>query len=151
MYFFSNVTIKSSEGPRWYHSTIFISIWPLSCLMNCLLWLWKPYCICLEQNSIGKRPKDFEASGFPSCILNNTHFFWNQSQKSYKFHDVRKSGGVQQTRLYIYKKYFFIMRVSYTKLQSYSLCYRQTKWFMQKIPSATGIICARCKNYSICM
>ena len=22
-----------------------------------------------------KGPKDFEASGFPSCILNNTHFF----------------------------------------------------------------------------
>ena len=39
-------------------------------------------------DSIGKHPKDFEASGFPSCILNNTHFFWNQSQKSKKFHDV---------------------------------------------------------------
>ena len=43
-------------------------------------WLWRPYCICLEQISIGKRPKYFEASGFPCCILNNTHFFWNRSR-----------------------------------------------------------------------
>ena len=50
----------------------------------------------LEQNSIGKHPKDFEASGFTSCILNNTHFFSNQSQKSKTFHDVRKSRNVQQ-------------------------------------------------------
>ena len=52
--------------------------------------------MCLEQNSIGKNPKDFEASGFPSCILNNIHFFWNKSQKSKKLHDVRKSRDVHQ-------------------------------------------------------
>ena len=63
--------------------------------------------MCLKQNSIGKHPKDFKASGFPSCILNNTHFFWNQSQKSKKFHDVRKSGDVQQTKWYIQKVLFY--------------------------------------------
>ena len=63
--------------------------------------------MCLEQNSIGKRPIDFEASGFPSCVLNNTHFFWNQSQKSKKFHDVRKSGDVQQTKWYMQKVLFY--------------------------------------------
>ena len=31
--------------------------------------------VFLEQNSIGKRSKGFKASGFPCCILNNTHFF----------------------------------------------------------------------------
>ena len=44
-------------------------------------WLWKPHCICLEQISIGKRPKYFNASGFPCYILNNTHFFRNPSRK----------------------------------------------------------------------
>ena len=39
-----------------------------------------------------KGPKDFEASGFPSCILNNTHFFWNKSQKSKNFTMSRKVG-----------------------------------------------------------
>ena len=43
-----------------------------------------------------KGPQDFEASGFPSCILNNTHFFWNQSRKSKKFHDLRKSRDVEK-------------------------------------------------------
>ena len=43
-------------------------------------WIWRPHCICLEQISIGKRPKYFKASGFPCCILNNTHFFWNRSR-----------------------------------------------------------------------
>ena len=33
-----------------------------------------PNIYCLEQNSIGKRPKDFKASDFPCCILNNTQF-----------------------------------------------------------------------------
>ena len=27
----------------------------------------------------------------------------------------------------------------------------ETKWYMQKIPSVTGIICAKCKNYNICL
>ena len=47
-------------------------------------WLGRPHCICFEQISVGKRPKYFEASGFPCCILNNTHFFWNRSRKSKK-------------------------------------------------------------------
>ena len=149
MYFFFNLTIKSPERPRWCHSVVF-SCSPRSCITNCLLWLWKPHCICLKQNSIGKRPKDFEASGFPSCILNNTHFFWNQSQKSKKFHDVRKSGTFSKQNG-ICKRYLFIMRILCTKVQSYSLCYRQTKWYMQNIPSVTGITCAKCKNYNICM
>ena len=49
----------------------------------------------------------------------------------------------------LYKRYFFIMRILFTKLQSYSLCFRQTKWYMQNIPSVTGITCAKCKNYNI--
>ena len=40
--------------------------------------------VFLEQNSIGKRSKGFKASGFPCCILNNTHFFLNWSRKSEK-------------------------------------------------------------------
>ena len=52
--------------------------------------------MCLEQNSIRQRPKDFEASGFPSCFLNNTHFFETSHRKSKKFHGVRKSRNVQQ-------------------------------------------------------
>ena len=39
----------------------------------------------------------------------------------------------------ICKRYFFIMRIFYTKLQCYSLCYRQTKWYMQKKPSVPSI------------
>ena len=92
-------------------------------------WLWRPHCICLEQISIGKRPKYFEASGFPCCILNNTHFFWNRSRKSKKFHDVRKSGDVSK-QIGISTRYLFMMRTICTKLQSYSLCYRQTKRYM---------------------
>ena len=46
----------------------------------------------------------------------------------------------------ICKKYFFVMRILYTKPQSYSLCYRQTKWYRQKIPSVTGIMCAKCQT-----
>ena len=76
--------------------------------------------------------------------------FLNQSQKSKKFHDVRKSGDVQQTKCYI-QKVLFIMRILYTKLQSYSPCYWQTKWYSQKIPSITGILSAKCQNYNICM
>ena len=41
------------------------------------------------------------------------------------------------------------MRILYTKLLSYSLFYRQTKWYMQKITSVTGIICAKCQNYNM--
>ena len=92
-------------------------------------WLGRPHCICFEQISIGKRSKYFEASGFPCCILNNTHFFWNRSRKSKKFHDVRKSGDVSKQNG-ISTRYLFMMRTICTKLQSYSLCYRQTKRYM---------------------
>ena len=57
-------------------------------------------------------PKDFEANGFPCCILNNTHFFWNQSRKSKKFHDVRKSGEVSKQNG-ICRRYVFMMRIMY--------------------------------------
>ena len=46
--------------------------------------LWRPHSICLEQISIGKPTKYIEVNGFPCCILNYTHFFWNQSRKSKK-------------------------------------------------------------------
>ena len=78
---------------------------PRSCLPIAHCDFEKHHCICLEQNSIGKRPKDFEASGFHPCILKNTHFFWNQSQK---FHDVRKSGDFQQTKWYMQKVLFLL-------------------------------------------
>ena len=34
-----------------------------------------------------------------------------------------------------------MMKIMYTKLQSYSLSYWQTKWYMQRIPSVVGIVC----------
>ena len=49
----------------------------------------------------------------------------------------------------ICKRSFFIMRILYTKLQSCSLCYRKTKFYTQKIPSVTGIICGKSQNYNI--
>ena len=80
-----------------------------------LLSLRKPHCICLEQNSIGKRPKDFEASGIPSCILNNTNFFKtsHRNQKNIMSGKVEKFSKQND----IFKKYFFIMRILY--LQSF--------------------------------
>ena len=66
----------------------------ISCCFYC--WLWRPHCICLEQISIGKCPKYFKANSFRCCILNNTHLFWNQSRKSKKLHDQRKSGDVSK-------------------------------------------------------
>ena len=123
---------------------------PVHVLWVAYCWLWRPHCICLEQNSIGMRPKVFEARSFPCCILNNTNFFGNQSLKSKKIHDVKKSEDVSK-RNGVCKKYLFTMRIMYTKLQSYSLCYRQTKWYMQKLPSVTGIMCVKCQNCNICM
>ena len=111
-------------------------------------WLWRPHCICLEENSIRRRPKDFEASGSPCYILNNTHFFWNQSPKSKNF---IMSGKVEtfSKQNGICRGYLFLIRIMYTKLQSYSLCCRQTKWYMQKIPFVTWIKCAKNQNYNI--
>ena len=71
MYFFLSLTIKSLERPRWCHSAVFIGSFD-HVLRIAFCWLWRPHCICLEQNSIGKCPKDFEATGFHCCILNNT-------------------------------------------------------------------------------
>ena len=79
--------------------------------------------MCLEQNSIGKRPKDFEASGFPSCILNNTHFF----------------GDVQQTKWSMQKVLLYYEDFVYQASELYSPCYQQTKWYMEKIPCVTGL------------
>ena len=86
-------------------------------------WLWRPHCICLEQISIGKRPKYFKASGFPCCILNNTHFFWNRPWKLKKIHHLRKSGDFSKQNG-ISRRYLFMMRVIYTRLQNHSLCCR---------------------------
>ena len=119
------------------------------------------------QNSIGKRPKDFESSGFPSGILDNTHFFFlNQSQKSKRFHNIDKSGDVQETKwsmqkiLFCYENFAYPSQqrkyLSLSHKQDYQrstlntyLCYRQTKWYMQKIPSVTGIVCGKCQIYNI--
>ena len=143
--------MKLPERPRWCHSAIFLGSL-VHVLQIAYCWPWRPHCICLEQNSIEKRPKDFEASGFPYCILNNTHFFWNQSQKS-KQKDFRMSGksGTFSKQNGTCRRYLFMMRSIYIMLQSYSLYYRQTKWYMQKMLSVAGIMCAKCQNYNICI
>ena len=92
-------------------------------------WLWGPHYICLEQISIGKRPKYFKASGFPCCILNNTHFFWNRSRQSKKFHHLKKSGDVSKQNG-IPRRHLFMMRIIYSRLQNYSLCCRKTKRYV---------------------
>ena len=86
----------------------------------------------------GKRLKEFEASGFPSCILNNAHFL-ETSHKNQKSFMMSGKVGTFSKQNGICRRYFFLMRILYTKLQSCSLCYRETNWFMQKIPSVTGI------------
>ena len=73
----------------------------------------KTHCVCVEQISLGKRPKYFEVSGYPCCILNNAHFFWNRSQKLKKFHDVTKSGDVSKQN-----GISRTMRIINTKLQN---------------------------------
>ena len=129
--------MKSPEQPRWCYSAVFIGssvhVLPIA------------YCdfenptVYVQSRTIEKRSKDFEASDFPSCILSNTHFFETSHRNQKKFHDVRKTGDVQQTKWYM-QKVLFITRILYTKLKSYSLCYRKAKQYMQKIPSVTGII-----------
>ena len=81
--------------------------------------------MCLEQISIGKRPKNLEAIGFPCCILNNTHFF-ETSHGNKKNHCVREVGTFTKQNG-ISRRYVFITRSMYIKLQSYSLCHQQTK------------------------
>ena len=108
VFFFFNLIINSPKRPCWCHSSVFIGSSDHA-LRIAYCWLWRPNCICLEQNSIGKSPKDFKASGSPCCILNNTQFFWNRSGKSKKFHDVRKSGNVSKENG-ICRRYLFMMR-----------------------------------------
>ena len=80
-------------------------------------WLCRPHWICLEQITIGKCTKYFEDSGFPCCILNNTYFFWNGLRKSEIFHDLRKCGDISKQNE-ISRRYLFMMRIIYTKLQN---------------------------------
>ena len=127
VYVFFNLTIRrtsSRDELRWYHSAVVIGIFN-RVLQIAYCWLGRPQCICLEQTSIRKHPKDFEVGGFPCCILNNTHFFRKWSQKVKKIHDIRKSSNIKQNSLC--RRYHFMMRVMYTKytmytkLQNYSL------------------------------
>ena len=64
-------------------------------------------------------------------MLNNTHFFLKPVTEIKK---IMMLGKVTK-----FSKQNGI-RILYTKLQSDTLCYRQTKKYMQKIPSVTGII-----------
>ena len=66
MFFFS-LTIKSPARPC-CRSAVFIGSSGHVLRIACI-WLWRPHCIYLEQDSTGKRPKDFEAGVFPCCIL----------------------------------------------------------------------------------
>ena len=83
-------------------------------------WLWRSHCICLEQISIGKRPKCFKASGFSRCILNNTHFFWNRSRKSKNFMIWGKMG--TSANKMAYPEGTFLWWELFT--QNYRLCCR---------------------------
>ena len=77
-------------------------------------WLGRPHCICFEQISVGKRPKYFEASGFPCCILNNTHFFWNRSRKSKKKNAwCQEKWRCRQKKWYIQKAPFSVEDYDY--------------------------------------
>ena len=80
-----------------------------------------------------KASKDFEANGFHCYILNIT-LFLESVRKSKKKYDVRKSKDVQQTKCYMQKVTFYVEDYVYSASE---LCYRQTNWYMQKIPSAT--------------
>ena len=70
-------------------------------------WLWRPHCICLEQISIGKRPKYFKTSGFPCWILNNTHFILKPVTIIKKMSSSEEKCGRQQTKWYTLKVSFY--------------------------------------------
>ena len=55
----------------------------------------------------GKRPKEFEASGFPSCILNNAHFF-ETSHKNQKSFMMSGKVGTFSKQNGICRRYFFL-------------------------------------------
>ena len=46
---------------------------------------------------------------------------------------------------------FLLWGFSIPSFRAYSLCYRQTKWWIQKILSVTGTICAKFQNHNICI
>ena len=144
MYFFS--TINSPERPPCCHAAVFIGSSVRVERIACS-WLCRPHCICLEHNTTLQS----KTSDFLCCILyNKPTFFWNQSRKSKKLHDVRKSGDISK-KSGICRRYVFIKNIIYIKLQDYSIYYQKTKRYMQKIPFLTGIVSAMRQNYNICM
>ena len=133
MYFFFHLTIKSPERPRWYHSAVFIG---------------SP--VYVLRITYRKASQILWSQWLFFCVLNNTHFF-ETSHRNQKNFMMSGKVGTFSKQSGLYKRYFFIMRILFTKLQSYSLCYRQTKWYMQNIPSVTGIICVKYQSYNMCM
>ena len=89
---FFNLTLKSLERSRWCNSAVFIGSFD-DALRITYCWLRRLHCIYLEQNSIEKGPKSFEASGFPCCILNNTQFVTTSRRNQKK---ASKSGDVSK-------------------------------------------------------
>ena len=79
--FFFSLKRKSLALTCWYRSAGFIGSSD-HVLRIVYSWLWRPYCICLEQNSDGKLPQNFEACGcffFFIMIYKytfNTHNSW---------------------------------------------------------------------------
>ena len=102
MCIFFNLTIKSPEQPRWFNSAAFIDS-SNHALRIAYCWLWRPYCICLQKNSIGKRPKDFESSGFPCCILNKYSLFLKPITEIKKISWCQKKRRCQQTKWHMQK------------------------------------------------
>ena len=139
MYFFFNLTIKSPEQPRPVHvlQIAYCDFENPTVYIYSITWsesvpkTLKPVAFLLEFWII---PIVFETS--------------HRNQKNFmmsgKVGTFSKQNGIS-------KRYFFIKRILYTKLQSYSPYYRQTKCYMQEIPSVIGIICAKCQNYNKCM
>ena len=62
-FFFFNLTIKSLEQPHRCHPPVFIGIFDHA-LWITYSWLWRVICICLEQNSIGKRHRALKMVSF---------------------------------------------------------------------------------------
>ena len=140
------IPIKSPERPCLCHSAVFIGS-PVHVLQIAYCWLWRPHCYMIRVDIYRKVSKDFEANGFHCYILNIT-LFLESVRKSKKKYDVRKSKDVQQTKCYMQKVTFYVGDYVYSASE---LCHRQTKWYMQKIPSVTWIMCAKFQNYNIWM
>ena len=149
MYFVFNLTIKSLERPRWCHSAVFIGS-PVHVLRIAYCDFENPTVYIYSITRSESIPKTLKPVAFLlefwiiPIVFETSHRNQKNFMMSGKVGTFSKQNGIS-------KRYFFIMRILYTKLQSYSLCYRQTKWYMQKIPSVTGIICAKCQNCNICM